>query len=110
VVTGATGYVGGRLVPRLLAAGYEVRCVVRDPRKLRDVPWVGEVDLVPGDVLDERSLRSALAGADALYYLVHSMAGRGFAARDRRAALITGQVARRSGCAGSSTSVDRSPP
>jgi len=97
VVTGATGYIGGRLVPRLLDAGHEVRCLVRDPRKLRDVPWAGQVEISPGDVLDEAALRRALAGADVLYYLVHSMSGPDFAARDRRAALLTAQAAREAG-------------
>ena len=97
VVTGATGYIGGRLVPRLLDAGHEVRCLVRDPRKLRDVPWAGQVEISPGDVLDEAAMRRALAGADVLYYLVHSMSGPDFAARDRRAALLTAQAAREAG-------------
>ncbi|WP_156109958.1 NAD(P)H-binding protein, partial [Cryobacterium sp. MLB-32] len=54
LVTGATGYIGGRLVPRLLEAGYEVRVLVRTPLKLRDVPWADQVEIVKGD-LENRS-------------------------------------------------------
>ena len=53
LVTGATGYLGGRLVPRLLAEGHQVRCLVRSPSKLRDVPWAADVEIVRGDVLGE---------------------------------------------------------
>ncbi|WP_150308518.1 SDR family oxidoreductase [Planctomonas psychrotolerans] len=77
LVTGATGYIGGRLVPRLLAAGYRVRVFVRNPGKLRDVPWVDEVEVVEGDLGDPVSLRTATAGVDVLYYLVHSMGAKG---------------------------------
>ena len=97
VVTGATGYIGGRLAPRLLAEGHDVRCVVRTPEKMRDVPWARDVEVVAGDVLDEASMRRACADADVLYYLVHSLSERGFAAVDRRAALIAAQAARATG-------------
>lgn len=87
LVTGATGYVGGRLVPELLAAGHEVRCLARAPTKLRDRPWRDRVDVVEGDVTDAASLVEPLAGIDLAYYLVHSMDGSGgFEERDRRAA------------------------
>ncbi|RCV50297.1 SDR family oxidoreductase [Marinitenerispora sediminis] len=87
VVTGATGYIGGRLVPELLGAGHEVRCLARSPGKLRDHPWRPRVEVVRGDVLDRESLEAALADTDAAYYLVHSMGGgAGFADRDLRAA------------------------
>jgi len=49
LVTGATGYVGGRLVPRLLAAGYRVRCLVRDPARLQGRAWLKQVELARGD-------------------------------------------------------------
>ena len=88
LVTGASGYIGGRLVPALLAAGYPVRCVVRDPRRLRGRDWEDRVEVVAGDVLDADSLGSALDGCGAGYYLIHSMTAgeRGFEDRDRRAA------------------------
>jgi len=74
LVTGATGYVGGRLVPRLLEAGYLLRALVRDPQKLADVPWTPEVDVVTADLADPTTLLPAFAGVDIVYYLVHSMA------------------------------------
>ena len=75
LVTGATGYIGGRLVPRLLAAGFRVRCMVRDPSRLEGRRWRREVEVVAGDVLHPETLASALAGVDTAFYLVHSMAG-----------------------------------
>lgn len=75
LVTGATGYIGGRLVPRLLAAGYRVRCMVRDPSRLEGRRWRREVEVVAGDVLRPETLAAALDGVDVAYYLVHSMAG-----------------------------------
>lgn len=75
LVTGATGYIGGRLIPNLLDAGYRVRCLVRDPQRLQGRPWQNRVEIVAGDVLDPASLKPALAGAVAAYYLIHSMAG-----------------------------------
>lgn len=87
LVTGATGYVGGRLVPELLDAGYRVRCLARTPAKLRGMPWADQVEVVRGDVTDTASLRAALEGVARAYYLIHTMeAGEGFAERDRRAA------------------------
>ncbi len=52
LVTGATGYIGGRLVPRLLADGYRVRAMTRSAGRLRDVPWAGAVEVVEADALD----------------------------------------------------------
>ncbi|MCJ1685605.1 SDR family oxidoreductase [Rathayibacter sp. VKM Ac-2927] len=73
LVTGATGYIGGRLTPRLLEAGYRVRVLVRDPRKLAEVPWAEDVEVAQGDLSDPESLAAAFEGVDVLYYLVHSM-------------------------------------
>lgn len=87
LVTGATGYVGGRLVPELLAAGHRVRCLARTPEKLAGHAWSGDVEIVQGDVSDAESMRDAMAGCTAAYYLVHSMGGASdFAERDQAAA------------------------
>ena len=87
LVTGATGYIGGRLVPRLLYMGYRVRCLVRDPARLQGRSWVDEVEIAAGDVLQPESLAPAMQGVQVAYYLVHSMAaGAGFAERDLGAA------------------------
>jgi uncharacterized protein YbjT (DUF2867 family) len=87
LVTGATGYIGGRLVPRLIAAGYQVRVIVRDPTKLTDVPWAEEVEVVKGDLGEASTLPSAFEGIDVIYYLVHSMGGKGrFEQTERHAA------------------------
>ncbi len=73
LVTGASGYIGGRLVSELLGAGHTVRCLARTPAKLYDNPWYDDVEVVQGDVSDPDSTRSALDGMDAAYYLVHSI-------------------------------------
>ncbi|MGD8625949.1 MAG: DUF2867 domain-containing protein, partial [Anaerolineae bacterium] len=73
LVTGATGYIGGRLVPRLLAAGYRVRCLVRDARRLDGRSWSGQVEVVEGDALRPETLQPAMEGAWAAYYLIHSL-------------------------------------
>jgi uncharacterized protein YbjT (DUF2867 family) len=87
LVTGATGYVGGRLVPRLLAAGYPVRVMVRDATRLGARDWLGRVEVAEGDVTRPDSLAPALKDVKIAYYLVHSMAGgRGFEETDVRAA------------------------
>ncbi|GAA2347254.1 SDR family oxidoreductase [Streptomyces cuspidosporus] len=98
LVTGASGYIGGRLVPELLDAGYRVRCLVRTPRKLRDQPWAGRVEVVRGDVTDAGSVAAAMEGMDVAYYLVHALGtGRDFERTDREAARIFGERARRAG-------------
>jgi uncharacterized protein YbjT (DUF2867 family) len=74
LVTGATGYIGGRLVPQLLAKGYRVRCLARDPNRLRGRKWEGSVEVFAGDVFDRASLVKALEDCGRAYYLVHSMA------------------------------------
>lgn len=87
LVTGATGYIGGRLVPRLLAEGHTVRAMTRRANRLRDVPWAKRVEVVEADALDPATLESALAGVDVAYYLVHSIGtGSEFEETDRRAA------------------------
>lgn len=75
LVSGATGYVGGRLVPRLIEAGYRVRVLVRDPARLAGRPWLGKVEVVQGDALEAGSLSKALSGVSAAYYLIHGMQG-----------------------------------
>jgi uncharacterized protein YbjT (DUF2867 family) len=87
LVSGATGYIGGRLIPRLLAKGYRVRCLVRDPARLQGRPWQSEVEIVAGDVLRPESLAPAMEGVQAAYYLVHSLgSGADFHKRDLQAA------------------------
>ncbi|MGV9268026.1 SDR family oxidoreductase [Kitasatospora sp. NPDC003701] len=98
LVTGATGYIGGRLVPELLAAGHSVRCLVRDPGRLRDHPWRAAVEAAAGDVTRPDSLTGAFAGIDVAYYLVHSLGtGGDFEATDRAAARAFGEAAAREG-------------
>ncbi|RLB62260.1 MAG: DUF2867 domain-containing protein, partial [Deltaproteobacteria bacterium] len=74
-VAGAGGYVGGRLVPRLLEAGYRVRALARSPEKLRSRRWGNhpKLEIVHGDVLDYSTLAEGLEGCRAAYYLIHSM-------------------------------------
>ncbi|MEO6595953.1 MAG: SDR family oxidoreductase [Planctomycetota bacterium] len=97
VVTGATGYVGGRLVRRLLRSGLRVRCLVRDPRKLaaRGLEVGPQLEVMACDARDEASLTRALAGASVAYYLIHSMetAGPDFVARDSELATTFGRAA-----------------
>ena len=75
LVTGATGYVGGRLVPRLLEAGHRVRVLVRDPVRLQGRHWLEKVEVVTGNALSEDSLNDALQGVSAVYYLIHGKQG-----------------------------------
>ncbi len=75
-VTGATGYIGGRLVPILLAQGHTIRVMTRRASALRDGPWRSEVEVIEGDLTDHRAARELCEGVDVLYYLVHSMGGR----------------------------------
>ena len=98
LVTGATGYIGSRLVPRLLKSGFRVRCLVRDASRLEGRPWRGEVDVAEGDVLIPESLPGAMRGVTVAYYLVHSLAsGSDFSERDIRAAGNFGAAAKGQG-------------
>ena len=82
-MTGATGYVGGRLVPELLTAGYRVRVLARQPSKLRDLPWADRVEVAVGDAADRTALDEAMAGVDVAYYLLHAIGtGRDFEATE----------------------------
>jgi uncharacterized protein YbjT (DUF2867 family) len=98
LVTGATGYVATRLIPALLAKGYKVRCLARSPEKLRNRPWVREVEIVQGDVLETESLRNAMAGVDAAYYLIHNMSsGESYREKESLGARNFGEAARIAG-------------
>lgn len=94
LVTGATGYVGGRLVPRLLEAGYRVRCFVRDAQRLEGFPWRRQVEVAEGDALDMQSLSAALKDVSAAYYLIHGrQGGKSNAERDLQVARNFAQAA-----------------
>ncbi|RBY80861.1 DUF2867 domain-containing protein [Geodermatophilus sp. TF02-6] len=98
LVTGATGYVGGRLVPELLAAGHRVRVMTRSPERLRDHPWAGQVEITRADAGDAEAVAAACAGADVVYYLVHALGtGPEFEETDRRTARVVARVAREAG-------------
>ena len=98
LVTGATGYIGGRLVPLLLAAGHQVRCLVRDSNRLNGRSWQSAVEIVEGDVFRPDSLIAALLGVDTAYYLVHSLGGGSdFHQQDITAASNFGNAARAAG-------------
>lgn len=98
LVIGATGYIGGRLVPRLVAAGYDVRVLARDPSRVASFAWGGRVETFGGDASDAAAVADAVQGVDVLYYLVHSMAaGKDFAGADRRAAETVAEAARAAG-------------
>ncbi len=99
LVTGATGYIGGRLAPRLIAAGYRVRCLARGPERLAGLPWASAAEIFKGDVYKDEGLAAALAGTDAAYYLVHSMADEpGFAAMEAASAENFARAAAAAGC------------
>jgi uncharacterized protein YbjT (DUF2867 family) len=100
-LTGASGYIGGRLAPKLLANGYRLRCLTRSPRKLADRVWTRDerVQIVQGDLSDPARLAEAMADCGPAYYLVHSMvaAGSGYAAIDRKLATCFATAAERAG-------------
>jgi uncharacterized protein YbjT (DUF2867 family) len=79
LVTGATGYIASRLIPRLLDSGYRVRCLARDPLRLQGRSWFNQVDIFQADVTTPESLVHAFDGVDTAYYLIHNMsAGHGY--------------------------------
>jgi uncharacterized protein YbjT (DUF2867 family) len=87
LVLGATGYIGGRLVPRLVNAGYRVRVLARRPERVDAFPWASDVEIVVGDATDAGAMGPAVKDVDVLYCLVHSMAsGPRFEETDRRVA------------------------
>lgn len=94
-VTGASGYIGGRLVPLLLSNGHQVRVFTRDAQRLRDIPWRSQVEVVEGDLQDRDAVARLCKDVDLLYYLVHSMSGtRDFAAQEKACAQVVAQAAR----------------
>jgi uncharacterized protein YbjT (DUF2867 family) len=98
LVTGATGYIGGRLVPELLAAGHTVRVMSRSPERLRDHPWADQVEMVRADAGDEEQVAAACAGVDVVYYLIHALGGGpSFEETDRRTARVMAAAAREAG-------------
>ena len=98
LVTGATGYIGGRLVPRLLREGRSVRVMVRRRRRVLSRPWSGEVEIAVGDALKPETLPQAMKGVHTAYYLIHSIAGpSGFEELDLQAARNFGQAAKDAG-------------
>jgi uncharacterized protein YbjT (DUF2867 family) len=98
LVTGATGYIGGRLVPRLLEAGYRVRCLVRDASRLQGRPWTDEVEIVEGDALRPETLPAAMEGVWATYYFIHSLTDtRHYRQRDIVVARGFGEAAKAAG-------------
>jgi uncharacterized protein YbjT (DUF2867 family) len=98
LVTGATGYIGGRLVPQLLGTGLRVRALARNPDKLATAPWRDDVEVTRGDLGDSESLTAAFDGVDVVYYLVHSMGtAKDFVAEERRSADNVVGAAKRAG-------------
>jgi len=97
-IAGATGYIGGRLAPRLLDSGYSIRCLVRSPAKLQGREWVEDsrVEIRQADLADPESVTRNLEGCQAAFYLVHSMtsAGAKYAEQDRRLASVFARAAR----------------
>ncbi|TVQ32889.1 MAG: SDR family oxidoreductase [Phycisphaeraceae bacterium] len=100
-LTGATGYVGGRLAPRLLETGRSIRCLARSPGKLRDRTWAVDprVSIVQGDLADGDALAEHMRGCAEAYYLVHSMiaAGADYAERDLEMARAFARAAEKAG-------------
>ncbi|MEU7755290.1 SDR family oxidoreductase [Micromonospora sp. NPDC049101] len=97
LVTGATGYIGGRLTPLLLAEGHTVRCLARKAVRLRDVPWASAAEIVEGDLSRPDTLPAAFADVDVAYFLVHSLGRPDFEAADRAAATNFAAAARAAG-------------
>ena len=96
LVTGATGYIGGRLVPRLLHEGYRVRVLARSRNRALSRPWSDQVEILTGDILDPQTLAEVLAGVDSAYYLIHSLSqGSNFHDLDREAARAFGRAAQK---------------
>ena len=94
LVTGATGYIGGRLIPELLAKGFRVRVLARNAARLKDHPWIDQVELVEGDAFDAKIDEKALKGVDVAYYLMHSLMEKtDFESREQQMAEVFGKAA-----------------
>ncbi len=100
-IAGASGYIGGRLAPRLLDAGHEILCLARSPEKLSSREWASlpGAEIRKSDLADQDSLARDLTGCDAAYYLVHSMnsASQRYAEQDRKLAQVFAAAARQAG-------------
>ncbi|REJ05149.1 DUF2867 domain-containing protein [Microbacterium bovistercoris] len=98
LVLGATGYIGGRLTPRLLNAGYRVRVLARDAARAASLPWGSDVEIVEGSAEDADAVARAMTDVDVVYYLVHAMtAGKGFEDADESAAQTVASAAAAAG-------------
>ncbi len=98
LVTGATGYIASRLIPRLLERGYRVRALARDPSRLAGRNWFNKIEVVRADVASSSTLAGALDGVHTAYYLVHNMAyGRGYTALEIESAHIFASAAGEAG-------------
>jgi len=98
LVTGVTGYIGGRLAPRLLEAGYRVRVLAREKQRLAGRPWVADVEVATGDALEPGTLEDALRGVETAFFLLHSQrGGPDFLKRNLTAAEHFAQAARSTG-------------
>ncbi len=97
LVTGATGYVGSRLIPTLLAEGYDVVAAIRKKGDVDAFAWAGDVDTTLFDIEEPDLVESAVQGVDAVFYLVHSMSSGDFVTKDREAAQLVARSAERAG-------------
>ncbi|MDQ2692748.1 MAG: SDR family oxidoreductase [Chloroflexota bacterium] len=98
LVTGATGYIASRLIPRLLEAGYRVRCLAREPLRLKGRTWVHRVEVLRGDVTVPATLAAALNGVHTAYYLVHNMThGQGYTSLELDSARLFAAAAAKAG-------------
>ncbi|HEU0292738.1 MAG TPA: NAD(P)H-binding protein [Anaerolineales bacterium] len=98
LVTGATGYIASRLIPRLLDLGYNVRALARDPRRLAARSWFDKIEVIQADVTTPSTLARALDGVDTAYYLIHNMSrGYGYTSLELNAARNFAQAAEQAG-------------
>ncbi len=98
LITGASGYIAGLLIPELLKKGYRVRCLARNPARLAGRSWADRVEIVRGDPLQPETLPAAMQGVQAAYYLIHSMAsGKDYPQRDLLAARNFARAAQAAG-------------
>src|SRR5215207_9871489 len=98
LVTGATGYIASRLIPRLLDSGYRVRCLARDPVRLKGRSWFRHVEVIQGDVTVPSTLHTALQSVQTAYYLIHNMShGHGYTSLELDSARAFASAAEQAG-------------